>query len=84
MTQLTHEELTKLEEYAQLDGTEIGEMLVHALGLYRYTDYIGHDTTVALEAMLRETLEDFEENWQIVEEPQQITRTIRSLEPKWE
>ncbi len=60
--------ITELEEYADLDGTEVGEYWAALVDIHRHS-YAMNDTFVAaLDAEIKEQVEFIRENFEIVEE----------------
>lgn len=75
-----HAKLATLAEYADLDGTEWGEM-IHALEtMHTYSDYISEEMYNALKAEIESNYQWALDNCKIVEEVETYTRTVRRLE----
>jgi hypothetical protein len=77
--QLTAE---KLQKYAEIDGSEIGELCISMIQLSRYSDYVSEEFVDALYAEMVSQLENFEECATIVETEETFTRKVVYLE--WE
>ena len=76
--------LDKLEEYARLDGTEIGELCNLLTEIHKsYWDYL-YSTSFkkAIEIELSAQLRNFEKHAKIVEHEEQTTHKWKDLE--WE
>ena len=74
------EEFNKLIEFAELDGTEWGEMILAIDALWGRRDYIDEKTKKALEKEITEQWKWAKENLTIVESVETITRPVRTLE----
>lgn len=69
----------ELEKFAELEGTELGEMCTLLVRLHGYRDYIGAETVAALSAEIEEQLQYFKETFRIAETEVTITRTVIEL-----
>jgi hypothetical protein len=75
--------LEQLMQYADLDGTEWGEMCQAMQHLYgSYSDYIGEDLRDALEKNIAEQLKWAESEMEITEVDETFTRKVKVLEMK--
>lgn len=60
--------IEKLQKYIDLDGTELGDCASSLIALYEsYVDYVSPKFLRALELELKDQLNNFEENCEIVE-----------------
>ena len=75
---LTDEELNELQEYADLDGTEVGDLVSCLLSLDP-SYFMTTDMKTALQNELREQLQNFRDYATIEERTETITRTIKEL-----
>lgn len=71
---------SELETYANIEGSEIGEMCRMLVGLSHYTDFLSDDFLVVLSTELEEQLDNFKEYSTIVETEEVFTRKVISLE----
>lgn len=71
------EELCK---YAEIDGTEWGEMIIAMRDLWHYRDYLSKELSEGLDQEILSQHEWAVNNLQIVEEKVIETRTYRRLE----
>lgn len=74
--------MNSLREYAELDGSEWGEMLMLCEQLWKYRFIMSDGLVQALEQEMRDQLEYAEEELEIVEETETYTHTIRRLQEK--
>ena len=70
----------KLKEYADWEGTEIGEMCATLIQLSHYLDYMSESFQKELCNELKSQLDMFETSTKIVERTQTFTRTVKDLE----
>lgn len=76
-------DLDLLGQFADADCTEVGEVAARLLNLYQTsTDYLNQSFVVALEEEVRCFLDDFKENWELVEEVKTYTRKEIVLKEK--
>jgi hypothetical protein len=71
-----------LEVYVELDGTEIGEACAALISLSGYPDYIGEECLTVVVKEMKEQLQNFQENYIIVEGEYTHTVLTRELELK--
>ena len=74
-------EKNKLEEFADLEGTEVGEMCQALLQLASYPDYMSEELRNAVAKEMMEQVQWFEENyeWVDVEIPARPSSTRREF-----
>jgi hypothetical protein len=72
-----HDILEELQDFADEEGTEMGEMLSLIIQLYSYSDYMGDDLVDAVKAELYEQHKYFKENY--VYEDKLIQPPIRKV-----
>lgn len=70
----------QLEEYAQLEGTEIGESCLLLTQLVSYEPYLSDEFVAALTKEMTSQLENFKENTTIVDDVEKIERPFKRLE----
>ena len=75
-----HKERTELEEYARLEGTEIGEMCRALLQMADCATYVTDKFADALAKEILEQLEMFQTQTSIVEKEETYTTTVKRLE----
>jgi len=75
-----YEKLTELMDFAELDGTEWGEMLLSVNALYSCRSIISEELAIALDNEISSQHEWAVNNLEIVEETETITRTTKRLE----
>lgn len=78
---LDQKDLDKLTEYADFEGTELGEACGLLLQLYGYSDYVSKVFSKAVETEIKKQLKYFQEHTMFVErviEPHE-PQTIREL-----
>jgi len=63
----TKEEYNELKEYAELEGSELGESINSLLSMYNDEDYIGKEFFKHLKVELKRQLNYFRNNSEIVE-----------------
>ena len=62
-----YDNLDKLEKYANLERSELGELCRSLIGLVGLRDYMGSEFAAALEKELSEQLKNFTDHAKIVE-----------------
>lgn len=72
----------KLKEYADLENDEIGEVCQIMIDLTGYISYVSEDFYKALIKEIKDKLEFFKENTEIVENPVTFHKKVRDLEWK--
>lgn len=72
--------LKDLEEYINLEGTEVGETVSCLVGLWSRRDYISEDLKKFLEQEIVKYYIDFTNNYKIVTKIETIERKIKYLE----
>lgn len=77
--QKIREEAHKLREYAELEGSELGEVCIRLYALQQYSSHLSDELLFILAKEIKEQLEWFEENTKIVEETETYTRNIKKL-----
>jgi hypothetical protein len=77
---MSKEDYTQLIEFAELDGTEWGEMILEIDRLWQYRSHMGVGLTKALESEMRAQWKWAKNNLTIVETTETITRPVRTLE----
>jgi hypothetical protein len=70
----------ELEEYVNLEGTEVGEYWGGLCNLSRSTDAMSREFEAALIKEMEEVLSDIKTNYKIVKTSRQITITDTELE----
>lgn len=70
----------QLEEYAQLEGTEIGEVGLLLSQLVSYEPYMSKQFVKALQKELTDQLDNFKKNTTIVDDVEKIERPFKRLE----
>lgn len=76
------QKLAKLEKYAELENSEIGECWIALLSLVRRLDCCLSDgLAAAVEKEIEEQIANIEENAEIVEREE--TRTVKFIELEW-
>lgn len=75
--------IEELSEYADLDGTEVGEYWAALVDMCRHSDAMGDTFSAALDAEIKEQIQFIKDNFEIVEEEtQSVTYKYKSLEYK--
>ena len=74
------EVIEKLDEYIELSHDEVSELLVYMISLYRCREGLSETLVNELENHMREALDWYEENTEIVEKTETITKTYKTLE----
>ena len=78
---ITSEQLEQLQTFADLEGSEVGEVLQLLLDIQSgYSDYISPHLEEVLEKQLLMFYQDFMENFEVVEHEEIFKRTVKSLE----
>lgn len=72
--------IEELEDYATLDGTEIGEACFLLMRLTNYPDYVSDEFYNSLEKEIKEQLDNFKTYTQIVEFEETVITKRRELE----
>lgn len=80
MKEFTATEHTKLKEYSELEGSELGEICNLLLEVRVYRDYISNEFKEALDKELKAQLKNFKDNCRIVTKKVQTTQTVKELE----
>jgi hypothetical protein len=77
-------EKNKLEEFSDMEGTEVGEMCCTLLQLANYPDYMSKELRDAVAKEIMEQIKYFEENyeWVDVEVPARPASTRREFVQK--
>ena len=70
---------SELREYAELDGTEVGEACLLLCQLIGYPEYLAPRFNGALHREMREQLENYKKEYFIEEVREQETRVFRVL-----
>ena len=70
---------SELREYAELDGTEVGEACLLMCKLFNYPDYLTPRFNGALHREMREQLENYKREFVIEEVREQETRMFKVL-----
>ena len=82
MSDLTHEQINNLREYAEADGTEYGEAINAMLDVLWRSEYIQNITMEeAIEKELKAILADYKKNYKWVERKETFTHTSLELVP---
>lgn len=71
--------LNDLIKYADIEGTEIGEVCILLTDIARYPDYVSEEFYHALEKEIMSQLKYFKENSEIVEREETFTRKMVEL-----
>lgn len=79
---IAHEMIEKIEEAAQLEGTEISEYWSLLTQLHRYRYCMSDEFEIALDKELTEMFNDINENWVIEETERTVIERYRSLVPR--
>jgi len=77
-----YEKLEELMTFAELDGTEWGEMLQSLNALYRCRSMISSELATAIDAEIESNHEWAVNNLEIITEVEMVPRTTRRLEEK--
>lgn len=72
--------IMQLEEYAELEGSEIGESCMYLISLYRRRDYLSNHFINAVELEIDYQLDNFKENCRVVERESTHKYIIKELE----
>ena len=80
MTSMSKEDYAKLIEFAELDGSEWGEMILEIDRLWSYRSHMSVGLTKAMESEMRAQWKWAKNNLTIVSETETITRPVRRLE----
>lgn len=85
MSELTAEEYEQLEDYAMLDGTEIGEYLGRLIDVRQFNTCHGmtDEFDVAVTKELRFWLNRFQNETEIEVTTHEVTKTIEERELVW-
>lgn len=71
----------ELQEYARLEGSEIGEVCGLLCEIYQYyPSYMSEAFKAALKTEIKENLENFKEHCKIVEKLEEVTERWKELE----
>lgn len=76
----TVDKLETLMEFAEIDGTEWGEMLQSLNALYRCRSVISKELSLAIDNEISSNHEWATENLEIITETEMVPRTTRRLE----
>lgn len=76
------EKADKLKEYAELEGTELGEYLLALISLAKHINMASDSLEIALEHEIDLSLEYLSKSCKIIEIEETITRKFKQLE--WE
>lgn len=74
------EKAAKLRVYAELKGTEIGELCDSLISVAYSVDYASEEFKIALDKEITLQLENFQENSTIVQVERTHTRMVTTLE----
>ena len=77
---LMEKEIKELEEYANMEGTEIGELCHVLIRMANYRDYMSDEFRLALEKEIKSQLNMFKGSTQIVEKVETFTQKFKELE----
>jgi hypothetical protein len=71
----------ELNEYIELEGSELGEVCGYLVSISHYWDYLSKGFQKSLELEIKSHLKYFKKNCKIVERPvEKVVTTIRELE----
>jgi hypothetical protein len=82
MKELSVLEHQQLVEYANLDGSELGEACSILIQMWDYRDYISNEFKEALEKELKTQVKNFKDNCKIVTKKVKLTQVVKELEWK--
>ena len=74
------EKIAKLEELAEYEGTEWGEMVMALCALTHRSDYVSEELAALLYKEIDSNLEWADENLKVIETTETFTRTVKSVE----
>lgn len=74
------EKAEALRRYAELEGTELGELCLALVSVAYRAEYASDDFATALEKELTAQLDNFKENATIIEREETFTRKVAGLE----
>lgn len=74
------EKAVELQKYADLEGTELGEMCTILCSLFGYPDYMSEEFFTAIENEITKQLDNFKTNSKIVEIEETVVRKVVDLE----
>lgn len=80
MTSMSKEDYARVLEFAELDGTEWGEMILEIDRLWSYRSHMSTSLTKELEAEMRRQWKWAKNNLTIVESVETFSRPVRTLE----
>lgn len=70
----------ELREYAELEGSEIGEICLLLYDIYRYSPYMSESFRKAVEKEVKNQLQNFKDHCKIVDKSEVVTETWKELE----
>ena len=80
---VTTTDCEELEEYVEIEGTELGEYCDLLLQLRHCDSFMGGELSAALNKEIKEQLSNFKEFSRIVERSEEVKQTIKIKELEW-
>jgi len=80
MKELTNLEYNKITEYANLEGSELGEACNLLLQIRGYRDFLSAEFKESLEKEIKMNLKNFKDNCRIITKKVKRTDIIKELE----
>jgi hypothetical protein len=73
------DDILELQEYANIEGSELGEACWALIGLFGYRDYISDECAEIIKNEILKQLKNFKENSEIIEEEETHTTKYQKL-----
>lgn len=80
MKELSVLDFKQLKEYAELEGSEVGEVCNLLLQITSYRSYVSDEFIESLEKEMKAQLKNFKDNCKIITRKVKSTQTIKELD----